>query len=154
MTSAILHQLIGTWFIISTNFPMWTKGDKLSPSFTYTLTERKGEQVLFDEVKYLKDGRTKMIFGYDRPVKDKPNAFQWRGKGLLFIAKSNWEVRLMDEKEGWAVIWFSKTLFTAEGADIISRNKNLSPELIQKIKNKMLEDELLKKHVPTLTDLK
>jgi len=152
MAGFFLHQLIGTWFIIGTNFPMWLKGDKLSPSFTYTLTGRKG--VLYDEVSYLKKGRTKVIRGYDTQDAADESAFTWRGKGLLFIAKSKWKVRLMDEKAGWAVIWFSKTLFTPEGVDIICRDRNPTPQLIEEIKNKMLGDELLKNYVQRIVILK
>jgi hypothetical protein len=154
MTSLLLHQLIGTWFIVSTDFPMWLKGDKLSPSFTYTLTEHRGEQLLYDEVKYLKNGKTKTIKGYDRQDKTDSTCFKWRGNGLLFIASSNWQVKLIDKEGQWAVIWFSKTLFTPEGVDIISREKELSPEIIKEIKNKMSEDELLKKHTGRLVQLK
>jgi hypothetical protein len=154
MTSILLHQLIGTWFIICTDFPMWLKGDKLSPSFTYTLTQRNGKQVLFDEVKYIKNGKERTIKGYDRQNVADPNSFIWRGKGLLFIAKSNWQVRLMDEKGQWAVIWFSKTLFSPEGVDIISRDKILKAEILQEIKNKMMQDELLKDHINSLVLLK
>lgn len=153
MTS-LLQQLVGTWFIIASNFPMWLKGDKLSPEFNYTQTERKGKTVLYDEVKYTKKGKVKSINGYDHPDKKKSNAFTWRGKGWLVIAKSNWEVRLIDEEEGWAVICFSKTLFTPEGVDVISRDKKMSPEKLQHIKNKMMQDDVLKQHVTSLATLK
>ena len=54
----------------------------------------------------------------------------------------------------WAfVIWFSKTLFTPEGVDIISKKEQLDKSLIQEIKTKMLADSLLKKHVSNLKDL-
>ena len=152
--ATLLHQLIGTWFIIATNFPMWLKGDKLSPEFNYTLTERKGEQVLFDEVKYIKKRKPRSIKGYDHPDTKKENGFTWRGKGLLAIAKSNWEVRLIDEKAGWAVIYFSKTIFTPEGVDIISRDKTMDKIILQDIKNKMMNDPVLKQHVESLVVLK
>jgi hypothetical protein len=152
MAGFLLHQLIGTWFIIGSNFPMWLKGDKLSPTFNYTLTEKKGE--LYDEVRYLQKGKTKVIKGYDRRDAKDESAFTWRGKGLLFIAKSKWKVKLMDEKGQWAVIWFSKTLFTPEGVDIICRDKNPDPRLIEEIKNKMLQDELLKNYVQRIVILK
>lgn len=124
-----------------------------SPSFTYTITEKKGQEVLLDEVKYLKNTKAKTIKGYDYPDTKNNNAFTWRGKGLLIIAKSKWEVKLMDEQKQWAVIYFSKTLFTPEGVDIISRTAALDKSTLEVIKTKMAADSLLKKHIPSLQTL-
>ena len=152
--NTLFTQIIGTWFIIGSNFPMWLKGDKQSPSFTYTQTQHKGKTVLLDKVKYVKKGKTKTITGYDRLNEKKQNAFIWRGKGLLAIAKSNWEIKLMDPQGSWAVIWFSKTLFTPEGIDIISRRPQLDEATLLLIKNKIMQDPLLKKQLETLKILK
>ncbi|MCW3084195.1 MAG: hypothetical protein JWP12_1561 [Bacteroidetes bacterium] len=152
--NTFLTQIVGTWFIIGTNFPMWLKGDKQSPSFTYTVTQHKGKEVLLDEVKYLKKGKTKTITGYDRADETKQNAFVWRGKGLLAIAKSNWEIKLIDPQGNWVVIWFSKTLFTPEGIDIISRRQQLDEATLLEIKNKITQDPVLKKQLETLKILK
>jgi len=152
--NTLLHQLIGTWFIIGTNFPMWLKGGKTDPSFTYTLMERHKKEVLLDEVKYIKKGKTKTITGFDHPDEDKQNAFIWRGKGLLAVAKSKWEVKLLDPKGEWAVIMFSKTLFTPEGIDIISRKQKLDPATILAIKDKIMLDPQMKKHLSELKILK
>lgn len=149
----LLQILSGTWFIISTNFPMWLKPNMNNPSFTYTIIEKKGKFVLLDEVNYLKNKKPKTISGYDYPDTENKNAFTWRGKGLLIIAKSKWEVKLMDEQKQWAVIYFSKTLFTPEGVDIISRNKTLDNITLEKIKTKMTLDSVLKKHVSSLKNL-
>lgn len=147
----MIQFLIGTWFICSTNFPMWTKGDKLNPTFNYSLVEGK-ENVLFDEVKYEQKGKQRSIEGYDKQQED-PSKFTWRGKGLLFIAKSKWQVVLKDPQGEWAVIYFSKTLFTPEGVDIISRKPGLSAEKLRQIKAQMLDNPLLKPHVSSLQDL-
>ena len=147
-----LPQLLaGTWFVVSSNFPMWLKGNKTDPQFHYTVTERRGLTVLEDKVTYLKKGSPKSIHGYDKP--ENGNKFTWRGYGLLSIAKSKWEVRLMDEDHQWAVIYFSKTLFTPEGVDIISRNKGLSDKTILEIREKMKSDSLLAPHVETVENL-
>ncbi|MDQ1086024.1 MULTISPECIES: lipocalin family protein [unclassified Siphonobacter] len=149
---SLLKVIVGTWFICSTNFPMWLKGNKHNPTFTYTpVPEKPG--VLLDEVKYQKKGKKKTITGYDYPDEKKPNAFIWRGKGLLGLLKSKWEVRLIDPQGQWAVIYFSKTLFTPEGVDIISRQPQLSPELLQEIKRQMAADSLLRAQVSSLKDL-
>ncbi len=148
-----MHILAGTWFIVSSNFPMWLKGDKMNPTFNYTLTEKKGEQVLLDEVKYTKNGKQRSILGYDHADTKNDQAFIWRGKGLLSIAKSKWQVVMIDEKEGWAVIHFSKTLFTPEGVDIISREPRLGKDKLEEIKERMSKDSVLGKHIPSLKDL-
>lgn len=148
-----MHILVGTWFICSTNFPMWLKGDKQNPTFNYTLTEKQGNQVLLDVVKYTKNGKERSIVGYDYPDGKNDRAFIWRGKVLLSVAKSKWQVVMMDEKEGWAVIHFSKTLFTPEGIDIISRQPRLGADKLAEIKGMMKEDPMLNKHLTTLEDL-
>lgn len=148
-----MHLLIGTWFICSTNFPMWLKGDKQNPTFHYTLTEKKGKQLLLDKVEYTKNGKQKSIVGYDYPNPENDSAFTWRGKGLLSIAKSEWQVILINEKEGWAVIHFSQTLFTPEGIDIISRQPRPGKDKLDEIKEIMRQHPVLSKHVSTLKDL-
>lgn len=60
---------------------------------------------------------------------------------------------MMDEKEDWAVIHFSKTLLTPEGVDIISRQPRLGADKLVEIKQMMKQDSMLSKHLPTLKDL-
>lgn len=150
----IFNILSGTWFIISSNFPMWLDGSKTNPTFNYTVAEKNGRHFLIDEVKYIKKGKTKTINGFDYIDSKNDKAFTWKGKGLLAIAKSHWEVKLLDEKNGWAVIWFSKTIFTPEGVDIISKSEHLDKAILEEIKTKMMNDSLLKKHIGTLVELK
>ncbi|PBQ34402.1 hypothetical protein CNR22_22360 [Sphingobacteriaceae bacterium] len=149
--NTLLHFLIGTWFINYTNFPMWTKGDKLNPTFTYTLIKKKeGSELLFDEVKYKKKTKIRTIKGFDHPDKQDSSAFVWKGKGILSLLKSKWKVALKDEGGEWAVIYFSKTAFTPKGVDVISRHCSLSETQLEKIKSMMLQDNLLKEYVSTL----
>jgi hypothetical protein len=150
---SLLTFLAGTWFVCSTDFPMWTGGRKTDPQFQYTIVEKRGEKVLYDEVTYLKNGKEKSIRGYDFPNSDDHTAFTWRGKGLLAIARSEWEVVLQDPEGQWAVISFSKTLFTREGVDIIFRTKDPDPATLKAIKEQLEEVPELKEHVPKLTDL-
>lgn len=132
---------------------MWLSGNKTEPTFTYTLSEKRGKAGLTDEVHYKKNGRAKVIKGFDYPDATNERAFIWRGNGLLAIAKSKWEVKLIDTTQGWAVIHFSKTLFTPEGVDVISRKKELDAATLNYIKAAMLKDEVLKKHVQELVEL-
>jgi hypothetical protein len=145
--------LAGTWFICYSNFPMWLKGDKINPTFNYTITTRKEQKLLLDEVKYLKNGKQKTITGYDFQDKKDSASFVWRGEGILGLLKSKWRVALIDPKGQWAVIAFSRTLFTPEGVDIICRKPELSEETVIKIKNLMEKDEDLKKHLKSLKNL-
>ena len=132
---------------------MWLDGTKTNPTFNYTITKKNGKTFLIDEVKYIKNKKTKTINGFDYLNPNNDKAFTWQGKGFLAIAKSHWEIKLIDEKNEWAVIWFSKTLFTPEGVDIISKNSKLDKSIIEEIKTKMLADCVLKKHVNSLIEL-
>lgn len=146
----VLQFLTGVWFICATNFPMWLKGDKTEPTFHYSIRENG---ILNDEVAYRKNGKEKFIRGFDYQDEEDKNHFVWRGKGLLRLLKSEWQVALRDPEGDWAVIYFSKTLFTPEGVDIVARKKDLSAETIQTIKNKMMQDSTLKKQINTLKSL-
>ncbi len=151
----ILTFLTGTWFICFSNFPMWTEGNKTNPTFNYEIIQNKQKlNVLSDDVRYLKKGKEKSIKGIDTPSESDPNAFVWRGKGLLKLVSSEWKVALKDEERGeWAVIYFSKTLFTPEGVDIISRKPSLSDVTWEQIRLKMSADPLLAKHLPEIKDI-
>lgn len=151
----IIPALVGTWFICSTNFPMWLKGDKLDPTFTYSVADKKvSVPILLDEVKYWKKGKQKTLTGYDYQDQNNPLAFEWRGKGLLSLVRSHWRVALLDREGQWAVIWFSRTLFTPEGVDVISRQASLSSGQLAQIKAQMANDTLLNKHLPSLQNIK
>lgn len=150
----IIEKLAGTWYIICSDFPLWLKGDKRSPSFNYSVKEKKGIKLLQDEVSYYKNGKLKFIRGYDLPDHSNENSFTWRGKGLLFFVRSKWKVHMLNENEGWAVISFSGTIFTPEGVDIVSRNKTVGPILLDQIKAQMMHDEILRSHVRNLVLLR
>lgn len=91
-TALNLKSLEGTWYIHFSDFPMWLKGDKRYPTFTYTVKRRKGVVGLKDEVRYLKNGKAKSINGFDTPVEARPGSFVWRGDGLLALLKSKWNI--------------------------------------------------------------
>ncbi|MVM38402.1 hypothetical protein GO730_13805 [Spirosoma sp. HMF3257] len=150
----LIQALVGTWFICSTNFPMWLKGDKTSPTFTYSITDKKGEtNVLLDTVRYQKKGESKTLIGFDYQVQPDSLAFVWRGKGVLSLVRSHWNVVLQDPAGQWAVIWFSRTLFTPEGVDIISRTPQLPEKTLNHIKSLMADNPLLAKHLANVRDL-
>lgn len=141
-----LQSLSGKWHIHLTNFPMWLKGDKTHPTFNYSLAKKGEVQGLRDEVSYLKKGKLRSIIGFDSPVSGSDTQFIWRGKGILSLLKSAWEVRYVDPTHEWVLIQFEKTLFTPKGYDVISKSPQLKPEIIAEIRIKLkalgIADEL------------
>ncbi len=137
-TELELNDLSGKWYIHLTNFPMWLKGDKTRPTFNYTVDEKNGKKGLLDEVIYQKNGKAKRIVGFDKPLNAHNTKFVWRGKGLMGLLKSKWEVLYFNPQEQWAIIYFEKTLFTPAGYDVISQNKVLNIPLTT-IRQKLTE---------------
>lgn len=62
-------------------------------------------------------------------------AFRWRGRGMLSAITSNWRVFHLDPDYRWAVIAFSRSLFTPAGLDIIGREPELPDEVMAHIKD-------------------
>lgn len=149
----MMQWLVGTWFIIASDAPIWLKGNKESPTLNYTLVEQKGTYKLLDETMYCKGNHQKVVAGYDYSAPNKPAGFIWRGKGLLFFVTSKWEVRLQDKEGRWAVIAYSKTLFTPEGVDIMSRTASLDAATLKDIYAQMIQDSMLAKHVGALKQI-
>lgn len=125
MTKLNLKDLEGKWYIHYTNFPMWLKGDKTQPTFNYSLAMMNGKVILLDTVEYVQNTKIKTIKGIDYPVDDSNKKFMWRGKGILTLFKSKWEIVFISDQMQWAIIQFEKTLFTPAGFDLISRREVL-----------------------------
>jgi len=94
--------------------------------------------------------KIKTVHGVDTASGKGSGAWDWRGKGLLAIASSHWEILGYGEigEEPWVVTYFAKTLFTPAGVDIYSRSKNgLSGEIVSGIKEALstLEDSNVRK---------
>ncbi|MFY8001903.1 MAG: hypothetical protein ACOVSW_25150 [Candidatus Kapaibacteriota bacterium] len=134
-----INKLEGKWYILLTNFPMWLKGDKTSPTFNYTVETQNGITGLRDEVQSWKNGKKQQILGFDTPLDETNHRFQWRGKGLLSLLSSRWEIIYLDVTKEWAIIHFEKTLFTPEGYDVIARSQRISPETLASIQSILLE---------------
>lgn len=131
-----LELLEGKWYIHQTNFPMWLKGDKKKPTLNYSITTKKGKTVLFDEVLFTKNNQQKSIKGYDFVLNKYNTSFEWKGKGILSLLRSKWKIIFYHKENDWALIYFEKTLFTPKGYDVISKNKNLSIEVLNQINTK------------------
>jgi hypothetical protein len=79
--------------------------------------------------------QVKSIKGVDTP--DGVGSWKWRGKGLLMIASSHWEILGWGERDGerWVVTWFAPSGFTPAGVDIYSsRKEGITDGLYQDIR--------------------
>jgi hypothetical protein len=132
-----LKELEGRWYINMSNFPMWLKGDKTSPTFNYSETKLRGIWGLSDSVEYIYNGKKKSIKGFDKPLNKENSRFQWRGKGFLRLLSSNWSVEYINREQTIIILAFEKTLFTPEGYDVISRYRELSEEQENTIQRKL-----------------
>jgi hypothetical protein len=133
----LLKNLSGDWFIVYSNFPMWTKAKRRYPMLHYTIERREGEWGLTDSVTYLRGHTKKYIHGFDN-LTDK-DTFIWRGSGMITKhLSSKWGVVYINPDGEWAIIRFEKTLFTPAGYDVISRNSLQSDTSTNQI-NQMLK---------------
>lgn len=134
-----LTSMEGKWYIHQSNFPMWLKGDKKSPTLNYRVKTTKEDTVLIDRVEYFKKNKLKDIKGISTPQNKENTAFEWRGNGILCLLRSKWNIVHMDEENDWALIYFEKTLFTPKGYDVLSRNPTLSDDVKSIIKETLIK---------------
>ncbi len=142
-TKIELDQLEGTWHIIYTNFPMWLKGDKTDPMISYMIENKNNVIGLRDQVDYQNNGKISSIIGFDKTLNNLNTKFEWRGKGIISLLTSNWEIIYMEDKLDWLIIHFEKTIFTPAGYDVLSKNKLPSENQLIDIQNKLRELNLL-----------
>jgi hypothetical protein len=132
-----LNKLEGTWYINKSNFKMWLKKHNHNPTFNYAIEKKEGREGLKDLVAYRKRRKVKEIEGFDTVLDESNTKFEWRGKGLLSLFKSKWEILYFGND--FAIIHFEKTLFTAEGYDVISRQKKPSQPILDLIDAALIE---------------
>ena len=137
-------ELAGTWHVLESTFPMWLEGAKTDPSFTYRVIESGEGSRMDDVVAYLKNGEPDTIEGVDTQDPEDSSHFTWRGKGLLFLFKSEWYVVMRAPDRSWAVIYFSSTVATPEGVDIIARTRDLPEATLAGIRAAIFADPLLR----------
>jgi hypothetical protein len=130
-----LNDLEGKWFILYSDFPMWTSGKRKYPSLNYTLIEKNSKFCIEDKVKYEAGGKSRSIDGFDQYLGN--GEFMWKGKGILSILRSRWKVIVMEKD--WMLIYFEKTLFTPSGYDLISRNPSQQDKFTIELKNRNLD---------------
>ncbi|OKP12532.1 hypothetical protein PENSUB_1898 [Penicillium subrubescens] len=95
--------LTGTWHVTHSSLPLWK--DKRNVKITYTPIPTNtttnnaagGDLTKLDDlVQYQSrnpsNPKIHTVHGVDTPSQSNPGAWDWRGKGWLLIASSNWEV--------------------------------------------------------------
>lgn len=149
-----LRSLEGTWHVIESTFPMWLEGAKASPAFHYrVIASFDGGLLLDDRVTYVERGEEKSIDGIDTPDPADSSHLTWRGKGLLRLFTSDWYVVMRapsDDDPPWAVIYFSATIATPEGVDIIARAPELPAATLAKIRAAIAADPSLRRRAEGL----
>jgi hypothetical protein len=115
---------------------------------------------LDDLVEYQKSSKSKVstVKGVSSSTKllklDYGWAFNWRGKGLLAVASSKWEILGWGEEASgnrWIVSFFGKTLFTPAGIDVLSSSPNgPSDETLSSIKQQLAQFSSAKDLAATL----
>ncbi len=143
-------ELSGTWHVLESTFPMWLDGKKTDPTFTYGLLSGDDHRRMDDLVGYRKNGEPDSIAGVDTQDPEDESHFTWRGKGLLFLFKSEWYVVMRAPDRSWAVIYFSSTIATPEGMDIIARAGELPTETLVEIRAAIEADPTLRLKLPEL----
>jgi hypothetical protein len=118
---------------------------------------------LDDLVEYQKSAKSKVstVKGVSRSSKTADLeygwAFNWRGKGVLAIASSKWEILGWGEEVSgntWIVSFFGKTLFTPAGIDILSSSPNgPSKDTVHSIKQQLAQFESAKDLAGTLFEV-
>lgn len=140
---------------------MWKS--KTDVRFSYTAVPNSKDLEDLVQSKKNPEAKDSNIRGISRAV-DLPIgngwAYHWRGKGLLAIASSKWEVLGWGDDESgnpWMVINFKSTIFTPSGIDIMSKSKTgISAETLSVAKEDLSKmDDLLgsfsmKKHAEGL----
>ncbi|KAK4542494.1 hypothetical protein LTR36_006746 [Oleoguttula mirabilis] len=147
-TNPTIAWLSETWHVTHSTLPMWrskrnvriqyTPLEPSSASITQANTDRLDDLVSYQSL----DGdKLHTIKGVDNCSSsgDARGEWDWRGKGLLKVASSHWEVLGWGEEEAtgnkWVVTEFAKTLFTPAGIDVYSRDHGgVQPETLQDIK--------------------
>jgi hypothetical protein len=140
LLSLPLPTLEGTWYVNQSNFPMWTSGKNLNPTFNYSTFKQGNDTLIWDEVSYLKKGKKKTIDGIDTVLDEEGMHFRWRGTGLKSIIKSDWEILYYNFDQDWFILSFEGTIFTSAGYDVISREKEFSiqqQEMVKRVLNEL-----------------
>ncbi|KAK3719985.1 hypothetical protein LTR37_004108 [Vermiconidia calcicola] len=158
------------WHVTHSTLPMWkgkrnvriqyTPLEPSTPSIPKESTDRLDDLVTYQSL----DGeKVSTVRGVDKAAGtgESRGEWDWRGKGLLKIAGSHWEVLGWGEESGtgnkWMVTMFAKTLFTPAGIDVYSRHRGgLQAATLEDIKKALAEvnDEDFRKMSAEIFEIK
>ena len=141
------RRLEGEWYVHATNFPNWLDGTRTDPRFHYRV---RGREIL-DQVSYVEAGRRETIDGIDTQDPEMPSHFTWRGVGWLRMFTSDWVIVAAGPDDRWLVLYFTSTLATPEGVDVIARAPEMSAEDRAAITRLIWEDPFLASRSSHLT---
>jgi len=143
-------RLMTSWAVVASTLPLWKS--RKNVTITYDPIEETPcsesflDTVEFNNVKSPVGKPPSKIVGVDKlesnpqgseSTDDELNGvkFMWRGKGLLAISSSHWQILgyfLSDDpvrkQEDWVVTYFGSTLFTPAGLDIYVREPKVWDE--------------------------
>ncbi len=142
-----LAWLYRTWTVTHSTLSMWRSAQNVRITYAPLPAKEGGPARIDDRVEYESNARGKKgvrtIAGVDTAAPAE-GAWDWRGRGLLVLVGSHWEVLGWGERpvpgggeevERGAVTWFAPTLFTREGVALYSdRPGGMSPELAADIR--------------------
>ncbi|GME32865.1 hypothetical protein AURDEDRAFT_116134 [Neofusicoccum parvum] len=118
----------GTWHITHSTMPIWR--DKRNVTITYTLLPDTPSPRLDDVVAYqpCASDTTWTVRGTQTPTAGGGGAiWDWRGKGLIWLASTRWELlgrgggEGEEEEQAWMVTFSTKTVFTPAGVNVYGR---------------------------------
>ncbi|KAF3162442.1 hypothetical protein TWF788_002030 [Orbilia oligospora] len=141
--------LLKTWWVTTSTLPMWKSAKNIRITYTSIPSTKNIDDIIHynprngppatnstpEEAARLV---AKSIHGVDYPLSENEGdlTYKWRGKGLLFIATSRWQVvgyggrdvRTVVGEGGeevlegveWVVTYFEKSLFTPAGVDVMT----------------------------------
>ena len=137
----------------------YTPLEPSSPSVPKENTDRLDDLVSYQS---LSNDKVSIVHGVDKAASggEGRGEWDWRGKGLLMIASSHWEVLGWGEEGGngnkWLVTMFVKTLFTPAGIDVYSQDRaGLKAETVEGIQKALgeIEDADVKKLAPQVFEI-
>lgn len=137
-------SLEGAWHVVATNFPMWVAGDKREPVFEYHLLPSDEAVLLDDAVRFRVEGRPDAYLGVDEQDPGNDSHFTWRGKGALSLFSSEWYVAGLASDGAWAIVYYTATIASPDGVDVIARTPSLPEERLAEAHAVIANDPLLR----------
>jgi hypothetical protein len=149
-----VRDLEGDWFIVASDQPVWTSGEKASPTLQYKLVSgSSGAVELEDKVSFLENGERGEYRGRDTQASDNPAAFEWRGTGALSLVSTRWHLAHMASDKTWAIAFYEKTFATPAGVAVISRTAKLPSEAFAEARSELSNNSSLSEHASGLREV-